>query len=333
MNSVDLDAACRMGAFIGDPATYPDYSTAWVLAELNAQQMSLFEKPIVNAKSGYWRKYYQFAITPGRALYPAPSRAITGGFDKIDIAFDSNLNFVPLTEYGEHDVRLIEQGQPGPVAGFIMRGDSIQLLPTPDSSAFTLRPSYLLRPSRLQAPQNNTLGTGGTDRGRITDISGIGSRVITINTLPFDQELPTPAAITSGLQFIDIVRPTGWHEVQVVSASQTFVGVGPATVTIGGVDDLSTVQVGDYVRVAEQTDWPALPDDFARCLADATAVKIMLQLNMEQKAKALAASLGGDLLRFQDLISPRVKNTGGEDVVAPFAMYRGRGRNRVVKYP
>lgn len=335
MNSADLDARARMGAFIGDPTTFPDYNTAWMLTELNDQHLTLFEKSIVNARSGYWRKSYQFLITPGVAGYPVPGRAITGGFDKIDIAYDSNLNFVPLREYSESDARLLEQGQPGPVSGFIMRGDMLVLLPTPDNSAFTLRPSYYSRPSRLQVPQSGGL-TGGTDRGRITSIAGIGSRQVVVNTLPFDMEQGTPGTgvvVTTGVQLIDIVRPTGWHEVQLVSATQSFTGTAPATVTIGGVDDLSSVRVGDYVRVAEQTDWPNLPDDYARCLSDATAVKIMLQLNMVAKAKALAESLGGDLVRFQDLLKPRVKDTGGEDIVAPFSMYRGNGIPWQVKYP
>lgn len=333
MNSTELDARVRMGAFIGDPTTAPDYTTAWVLNELNDQMTLLFERAIVNARQGFWRKSYQFAIIAGDANYPVPPRAIAGGFDKIDIAFDSNLNFVPLREYSEDDVRLIEQGQPGPVSGFVMRGDQIILLPTPDNSAFWLRPSYYSRPSRLVGPQNNTSGTGGTDRGRITSIASIGSRQVIINTLPFDQELVTPAVITSGSQPIDIVRPNGWHEIQVIGATQTFTGTTPATVTIGGVDDLSTVQVGDYVRVAEQTDWPNLPDDYARCLADATAIKILTQLGDKQKAEVLSGILGSDLSRFLELLSPRVKNTGGQDIVAPFNLYRGSGIPWQVKYP
>jgi hypothetical protein len=329
VNSTDLEARARMGAFIGNASTFPDYTSAWILTELNDQQTTLFEKPIVNTDSGYWLKSYQLTVTAGIAKLPVPPRAITGGFAKIDIAYDSNLNWQPLDEYGEHDVRLIERTQPGPVAGFILRGDSIVLLPVPDSSTAFLRISYYLRPSRLQTPQNNQTN-GGTDRGRITSIASIGSRQVTVNAIPFDQELSSPAAISSGGQLVDIVRPNGWHEVQLVGASQTFSGF---VFTLGGTDDLSTVQVGDYIRVAEQTDWPALPDDFARCLADATAVKIMLQLNMAAKAKDLASALGGDMLRFQDLISPRVKNTGGEDVVAPVGLYRGWRRSWIVKYP
>lgn len=332
MNSADLDARARMGAFIGGPVTHPDYSTAWVLNELNDQQLSLFEDPIVNSNQGYWRKSYQFAIVPGDSTYPVPPRAITGGFSKIDIAYDSNLNFMPLQEYSEEDVRLIEMTQPGPVAGFIMRGDQLVLLPVPDSSAFFIRPSYFLRPSRMQTPQNNQ-PNGGTDRGRITSIASIASRQVTVNAIPFDMEQGTPGTgvvMTTGVQSVDIVRPNGWHEVQLVGATQSFSGL---VITLGGVDDLSTVQVGDYVRVAEQTDWPALPDDYARCLADATAVKIMLQLNMSAKAKDLASSLGGDLLRFKDLMKPRVKNLGGDDIVGPFNLYRGRIRGRVVKFP
>lgn len=329
MNTNDLIARVRIAAFIPDVAQAPDYSDAWIMQELNDQQATLFERPIVNARSGYWRKSYQFAIIAGDATYTVPPRACAGGFDKIDIAYDSNLNFVPLPELDEDNARLVECGQPGPVSAFIMRGDQITLLPTPDGSAFYLRPSYYTRPSRLQVPQNIS-PNGGTDRGRITSIAGIASRQVVVNAIPFDMELLTPAAMSSGSQLIDIVRPTGWHELQLVGATQTYTGT---TITIGGVDDLSTVAVGDYVRVAEQTDWPNLPDDYARCLSDATAVKILLQLTFDAKAKSLAASLGGDLVRFQDLLTPRVKDSGGQDIVQPPYLYRGRARTWQAKYP
>ena len=118
-----------------------------------------------------------------------------------------------------------------------------------------------------------------------------------------------------------------------MTVSTSISATSGLNITIGGTDDVSTVAVGDYVRIAQQTDWANLPDDYARCLADACAIKILLQLGDDKKAGSLTAVMGSDLGRFRDLLTPRVKNTGGTDIIAPFGMYRGNGVPWQVKFP
>lgn len=334
LNANDMIARVRMAAFIPTSAAQaPDYTDAWILNELNDQQSTLFERSIVNADCGYWRQSYQFAITPGRARYPMPPRAAAGAIVKVDIAADANLNWVPLDEVKEANTRLFEQGPIGQVSAFVLRGDQITLLPTPDASAFYIRVTYPLRPGKMYSSQSGVIPTYPV-RGLITAWNPT-ARVATVNSLPYDLFLPTPAVLTS--QQIDIVRSSGWHERQVVGAVQSNNSVD--TITMQTIDadgrtlDFGTVQVGDYIRVEEQTDWPSIPDDYARCLVDATAIKIRTQLRDFDSAKVLSGELDGDLLRFQSLLSPRNKETGGEDVVAPYDMYRSRGRLMVAKYP
>jgi len=318
--TTDLLVRVRMSAFIPDAAQAPDYTDAWILNELNDMQPQLYERTIVNSKQGYWRKSFNVTTVAGSAFITVPPRACAGGLAKVDIALDSTLSWIPMREVNEDDIRLYESNVTGQPMVFIMRGDAVQLVPTPSANTWTIRVTYYSRPSTLVAPQVSL------SSGLISNIVGT---TLTVGALP--QNANGGSNIANG-NLADIVRPTGWHELQVIGALVTNV-TGSTSITLAAGTDMSTVAVGDYVRFAEQSEWPNLPDDYVRSLCDSVAAKILVQLNLTDKSTALQAELAADLTRFQDLLSPRVKNTGGTDVVAPFNMYRGNSRTRVVKYP
>jgi hypothetical protein len=70
---------------------------------------------------------------------------------------------------------------------------------------------------------------------------------------------------------------------------------------------MSSIQVGDYVRAADQSEWAPIPDDFHRCLADITSIKILIQRDFQQKAMGYAQDVNSDLSRFSSLINDRVQ--------------------------
>lgn len=320
MNTAELIARVRRNVFMTS-ATHPDYTDAVIIDELNDQLFTLFERAIVETRSGYWVQTQDYTVTSGVSSYRLPPRAC--GFEKVEIGYGSPAAYSRLPEASEAHARLWEgsAGMLGAPQAYVLRGDQLVLLPTPDNSTYTIRVYYYIRPSRLVLPQSTGVGgVGGTVRGQITNVVG---NVITVSNLPFDQELASPVAITSGLQQIDVVKANGWHELAVVGVNQTNNGTTSITVPTG--TDLSEVDFAagkDYVRAAEQTDWPCLPDDFHRCLADAVSVKIMTQLNMAAKAGQLAASVSADLQRFQSLISTRVKSEP-RTIRAPLPALRG----------
>lgn len=284
------------------PDVHDDYTDARILTELNKTQQTVFGREVVQARGGHWRDEQLTTTTAGRALYRIPGRAIAGGLEKIEIA-DSGGAYQPMTETTPYRAGELAGPANNPSRGFpayyLIDGDQVQLIPAP-SGAYTLRMRYYRRPGRLVAQQ-----VTGTERGRVTAVNTT-ARTIVVNAVPFDQELAVPAAITSGLQRLDVIHPDGWHEVALTGVTQTL---SVATFTIGGTVDMSKVEVGDYVRVAEQSDWPSLPDDFDRTLADATAIVILTSMNDGPKASVLAQKMGADLQRFRSLLKPRVKDS------------------------
>lgn len=301
MRGLDIIERIRRNLVV-TAGTLPDYTDDVLYDEVDDCLMTKFERAIVSARSGYWCKPLSLTTTSGRAKYRIPARAVTQGLEKIEIAQSSTATYVPLaatTEEQAADYDRAPSSSLGNPQAYVVRGDQITLLPTP-SSALSLRLWYYVRPSRIVAPQS---GATVTLRGQVTAVNTT-ARTVTVNALPFDQEISPPAAITSGLQKIDIVQGDGWHELALVGATQTLAGL---IFTVGGSDPLDEVTTDSYVRVSEQTDWPAIPDDFHRTLADLTSVQILTQLGLDSKAGQIAELAGGDMLRFIDLITPRVK--------------------------
>lgn len=290
----------RKSAFIGDASAYPAYDTNKLLDELNDKLMTVFEDIVVGARNGYWAHEFVYTTVASDSRYRIPPRACVQGLEKVEYATSSAGPWTALDEIPISVAQDYRSQTPGDPLVYTFSGDVVDVIPTPPAGNF-LKMTYYIRPSRLMPSQSINLLGAGTSRGKITAIN-TGTRVVTVDVIPFDQSLAVPAAITSGVQKIDIVHADGWHELSLVGATQTFSGLN---ITVGGTDDLGDVVVGDYVRVADQTDWPALPDDFHRCLCDAAAVKILIELSMQAKSDALAINNGNDIMRFKSMIAPR----------------------------
>jgi hypothetical protein len=122
---------------------------------------------------------------------------------------------------------------------------------------------------------------------------------------------------------IDVVSPTGNHEAHLISAP--IASLGPPIV-VGGTADLSRVRVGDYVRAEDQSDWPMLPPEFHRTLADAASTVILVDMGTPDKAALLADKVRNDVDRMKELLEPRVRNLAKPIIprFGPIRAYRSR---------
>ena len=276
----------------------------------------MFEDIVTKTRAGYWLKRYLVTATANRSRYRIPPRACVQGLEAVEIADPGTTNYRKLDQKSSDEAVYWEQQPAGVPMGYWIEGDQAVLVPTP-AAAYNLRFKYYLRPSLLMTSQSSTLGGAALVRGRIDSITNLVSlRQVVVNAQPFDYSLGTPAAITSGSVNIDIVKPDGWHELALVNCTQTLSGL---VITLGGTDDTSDIAVGDFVRAAEQTDWPCLPDDFHRVLADIGAVKVLAEIGDLEKASQLLESLGADLERFRSILTPRVKASPPRIPLRPFA--------------
>lgn len=201
------------------------------------------------------------------------------------------------------------------IVNYRIVGDQVVFGSEP-SSGSTLSFAYYLRPSLLVQEQS---------AGLVSSVT-VATRQVVVNSLPTNRVTATPIASND---LLDIVHPNGWHELAIINASQTLSGT---TITFASGTDMSDVEVGDYVRAADQTDWPCLPDDFHRVLADVTASRILRRRGYFQKADSVMAECETDLERFRDAVEPRLK-AASQKVVPRYGILRGSFSRRWPEFP
>lgn len=324
MNTTQILQRVRESAFLEDNAI--DWTDTAILRVLNDTLKQRFGRGIVAARQGYWLKNEIRLITAGTDAYRIPQRAVAGSLHRVQIAYDSGLQFIDLQEIDEKQAQNYEgpTTQTGTVTRFVMRGDDIVLMPAPDSTNYALRIFYYLRASRVIPTQ------AAATTGQITGVNPA-ARTITLASnasiiLNYAED-GTSSALASGNR-IDVITTTGWHDVKLISEPVTF---STNVLTCTGTGDMSTIAVGDYVRYEDESEYPQLPDDFHRCLADLTAQKILTVRRMVNPD--LVSLIETDLASFGDLLKPRVQ-TSGKVICAPTNIYRGSRRGFwPVKYP
>jgi hypothetical protein len=303
VRSDELLDRLREKAMIGDVTTWPDWDDKRLLHILSERHMALMSEEIVTTRSGYGIKTSLVTCTPGLARYAVPDRAVGGALETLWIKLPGSTEPMELTREEVRDGFFFEQSSQGTPSRYIVQDGVVELYPTPDA-AYTLVWKWYLRPSQIVQSQSSTLGGDAVDRGRITVAPNV-SRQLTVNALPFDQSLGTPAAISSGVQRVDIVRPTGTFPALVWSQTQTISGL---VLTLGGTDPLTDVRAGDYVRVEDQTDWPmSLPAEFQAMLAYRAAMEVLGSTGRAPDAAVVGQSVAADLARFRQTVRPQVK--------------------------
>lgn len=293
MHSDELIDAVRAAGQI--PSADPTFDDARVLLELTDMQQQLFERLLVNTREGHLLQQHTESTVSGTSVYRLPHRAITQGAEHVELAVSGG-RYAQLTKLSPKDASYWE-GSSGQPRAFTLRGDSMQLFPTPDG-AYTLRVHYYLRPGQIVATQ-----LGASSAGLVTAVNTTVS-AITMDAYPDNMAVDPPVEVALGDR-IDVVRANGAHDLVLVGALITAKSLGTFAV-VGS--DMSRVAVGDYVRYAGQSEWPQLPPEFHRSLADATAAAILLAKGATQKAQSIGAKVATDLQRYNDLLNPRVKD-------------------------
>jgi hypothetical protein len=297
----------REAASIGGVAAWPDWTNTRILALMNARHLALASDEMIKARAGYGSQKQYFTTTAGLALYPVPDRAIGGVFEKLEIQYPGQTEWTPLTREDITGAEYYEQGptKPNKPQRYVVQDGFVELMPVPDA-AYSMRWTFFIRPSMLVTSQSSTQGGDGVVRGRITIAPNKTTRQITVNALPFDQSLSVPAAITSGNQLIDIVRPNGTFACAMFNVPQTISGL---VITLGGTDSMDRIQIGDFVRVADQTDWPSnMPAEFHDILPRRTAMEILQTIGVEEMISVIGAGVQADVDRWRSVRNPQVKS-------------------------
>lgn len=303
MRSDQVLKRIRRTGWISDAAAWPDIGDQDLLDEFNDRYLALMTDEIVEARAGYGLKKFPIVCTAGVARYPVPGRTIGGGWDALQISTTSATTFEPLDRIEARDVWMYSSAvSPGMPQRYCVQDDNIEIYPPPVSN-FTLLYWYYQCPSDLVFQQSST-DNGGVVRGLISALNKTARTFTAI--VPFDMSLTVPAAITTAVQLVDIVRGSGNFPTVAYSLTQSFTG---SAWTIGGTQSLEDVQNGDWVRMVGQTDWPMnTSKEHHRMLCDRAAMEILREIGTPEDAAALALTVGADQQRFRGIRRPQVKN-------------------------
>ena len=303
MNQTELIARVRRNVFL--PTADPTYTDQVILDELNDGLRAIFADIVTMPRQGWWLKQYSFTSTVAQTEHRINPRAVVGGIEKVEIG-DVNGNLWALDEVPENRAQRYEGfgGQTGTPQFYVIRGDVITFLPG-FNAAMTVRVSYYIRPSYLVAPQADPLNTGYVNTINLSPTTPN----LHVNTFPVyriaRQGISAGNAIATN-SVIDIIHPNGTYESPLVETRIT--NTVSTQIFFAAGTDLSEVQIGDYVRANTETDWPPLPEEFHRVVADKASEKILLQKAQPQKAATFAASAQADLMRLRIMLNtPRTR--------------------------
>lgn len=290
MDVTELTAYVREQAGIADAST--EWSAVKILQLLNQTRTDVFEPLITAAKCGYWVHTLTRVLGAANPVVRLPLRA--AALLHCDIRVGTGL-WAPLTEYTEAEQQDWERmggNQPNCPLGYVVRGSTLNLVPSAVDNNYSLRVKIVVRPSKLYLPQA---------AGIVTNID-LTTNIITLTSMPLDMITSTTLA---GTLNIDVIEPVDNYELSLFHAQATVLDATHVQIAAGY--SLLKVQVGDYLRAANQSDWPQLPEPFHPSLASATAIIPCTQRDLYDRANDLRQSTASSITRLVDHLKPRSK--------------------------
>jgi hypothetical protein len=234
--------------------------------------------PIVLAvREDYYVTYQDFTVTADQVAYVVPSRALNGVVR--EVKYIDGTDVMDLERMDLDDVTTT-QGANKPHS-FYVSGNSVCPYPTPNATTGTLRVYYFVRPSRIVT----------TDEcARITAIVGNTASI----TIPTGWTTSNTFDLVAGRANFDILS-------QDLAASSVAAGAITFTTTVP-----STLQVGDYVALAEETCFPMLPPEGHVVLVQ-SAVTSALESIGDPLAANSAAKTAKLMENFRTVLATRVQ--------------------------
>lgn len=240
------------------PPTQKTFTNSDILALCDEEIVTRIAPYLVKGREEYLVFWQDIPIVANDATYRIPERALWGKLRDLEY-IDSQGNVFRLPRVEPDDPTLPEASLTivGAPQAFYVESNSVVLVPVPALTQGSLRMSYYMRPNRLVLPS-----AGGV----IAEIAG---SVLTVNG---------PASGWDDSQAYDVLKGSpGFEAVAIDQRPEVFTVTGPGVYefTFGADVDVTSLRVGDYVCLAEESVIPMLPADLHPLLAQRITVKIL----------------------------------------------------------
>lgn len=189
---------------------------------------------VLSKREEYYVREKDYSIVYNQTKYAIPARAMGGQLREVCV---DDGNFKRHLE--RLDPRYADKRDVGLYYKFYLQNNDVVLYPTPKNTQDTLKLTYFFRPSKL-VPVSET--------AQVTVING---SVLTLSSIPTGW---------TASNLFDITKGSGGYENLDFDLSVSAVDTNANTLTF--VSTLpSTLAVGDWVSLAEESSWPYMPQE------------------------------------------------------------------------
>lgn len=293
------------------PSNQVRFSDSSILALGDEETEATILPMLLSIRQDYLVKKRYTAVVANQAEYKIPARAVGRTLRDIKLVdtnyrFFRSLAYIPLDRAASYSL-----DQTGDPTAFTVRGEYVVLLPTPQSSnAYYLEEYYELAPSKLvESSAAGVINSIDTNTGIITIVTAV-------------------SGFTTGAS-MDIIDSRTGNSVLAEGIANT--NVASTSITFDPDDIPSTVQVGDYLALANQTPVVQLPQELTQSLTQAVVVRILEALGDYEGLRASTEKLRIRLDAAEKLLTPRVESKAPVVVnnngllrrgISPFFRYR-----------
>lgn len=233
----------------------------------------------------YYVADFPYNITANQNQYQIPTRAIAGKLRDVQIISSSDSQSIsPLERLDITDLYASSSSSSRvriKKNGFYIKGNSIYMYPTPNSTQNIINLEYYIRPN------------ASVDPSACAVITAFTSTTITISSLPANITIATP---------IDLVKVNSGFECTAID--QVITGIAGNVLTFASLP--TNLTIGDYVCQAKQSCVVQVPQELLPLLSQYVVVRV---LAAQGDGQALQMALG-ELTKLEEnaniLISPRV---------------------------
>lgn len=202
---------------------------------------------VISNREDYYVMSTTSAITASQSSYPLPSRALGQSLREVKVVRGNQI--IDIERIDLEEVTSSLEGQPNQ---FYIENNELILYPTPSVTADTLKVYYFIRPSKLVPT---------TESAIITAID-TGTNTITVTD--------APSSWTTASTF-DLIQ--GRSGFKTISQDLTASAVSTSSITLSSLP--STLAVGDYINLAEETCFPFIPTEAHSLLVHATIAELL----------------------------------------------------------
>ena len=239
-------------------------------------------------------EYYVYlttsAITANQAAYPLPPRALGMALREVQTVNSSgrirNLERMDLEEQGN-----TLTGEPN---RFYVQNNELMLYPTPANTLETLRMYYFFRPSKLVP----------TSEGALITAIDTGTNILTVSA---------PSDWTTSNTF-DLVQAKSGYKTYTSGQGIVASAVSTSSITLASLP--STLAVGDYVHLAEESGFPFIPTEAHGLLVHAAAAELLESIGDREGFKIAEARVGKIKRDLETLFSTRIQGAP-KDLTTP----------------